>query len=956
MPKAWTVEVFHRDGFGDPEGNGALAAARESGLSGVDSVRSIRGYLLPAALSSTQVERAAAELLADPVGDRFVVLAPGVAPTTEGVRITVRRHPGVLDPVAGSVRRALALLDLEVERAATFRAYEFLGDAKPASVLAAVRRSLANETIETATAGAEPSDLPEDPLPRPFEKRRVPLGGLDEEGLLRISREGMLALSSTEMRAIRDHFEGLGRDPSDLELETIAQTWSEHCKHKTFTGRIELEEDGRRETIVGLFDATIRKATETIAAPWCLSVFRDNAGIVTLDDRHALAFKAETHNHPSALEPYGGAGTGLGGVVRDVLGAGLGARPIASTDVFCVGPPDSPEEGLPEGVLHPRRILRGVVAGVRDYGNCLGVPTVNGAVLFDPGFTATPLVFCGNLGILPLDRVAKGAREGDLVLLAGGRTGRDGIHGATFSSDALHAALPGSVVQIGDPLTEKKLIEAVVRARDEGLFRSITDCGAGGLSSAVGEMAEGLGAEVDLERVPLKYPGLTPAEIWVSEAQERMVLAVSPDRAEAILRIFGGEELEATVIGRFSGTGRLLVRYRGETWGDLDLGFLHEGCPRPTKRAKWTSPGGADPDLPPREDYGEDLRALLAHPDAASKEWIVRQYDHEVQAGSAGKPLVGPNGEGPSDAAVVVPVPGERRGVALGCGIRPRYGRIDPYAMAASAIDEALRNVVAVGGDPTRTALLDNFAAGSPERPETLGELVRAAKACRDVAIAYGTPFISGKDSLHNEFRAGGATLVAPTTLLVTAVSRVEDVGRCVTSDLKGPGNHVYLVGRTRPEIGGSLLLEIRGAGPGRSVPRLEPREGLAALRALARVIAEGTALSVHDLSEGGLALAAAEMAIGGGVGLDLDLRSVPVEAPLREDILLFSESNSRFLVEVPRGSQEAFEGGLGEVPYGLLGETTGAARLLVRGLEGQVVLDEPVARLREAWKGTLAW
>ncbi|HKB16521.1 MAG TPA: phosphoribosylformylglycinamidine synthase subunit PurL, partial [Planctomycetota bacterium] len=655
-------------------------------------------------------------------------------------------------------------------------------------------------------------------------------------------------------------------------------------------------------------------------------------------------------------EPYGGAGTGVGGVIRDVLGAGLGARPIAATDVFCVGPPDLPAGSLPPGVLHPRRILKGVVAGVRDYGNCLGVPTVAGAVLFDAGFTATPLVFCGCLGILPREKAAKGAREGDLVVLAGGRTGRDGIHGATFSSEALHAALPGSVVQIGDPITEKKLIEAVLRARDEALFDSITDCGAGGLSSAVGEMAEGIGAEVDLERVPLKYPGLTPAEIWVSEAQERMVLAAPPDKVEALLRIFAEEEVEAVAIGRFRPTGRLEVRHRGEVFGDLDLRFLHGGCPRPSRRATWSDRGGADPDLPPREDHGEDLLALLGHPDVASKEWIVRQYDHEVQAGSAGKPLVGPSREAPADAAVLAPVPGEKHGVALGCGIRPRLGRIDPYAMAASAIDEALRNVVAVGGDPARTALLDNFAAGSPDRPETLGEIVRAAKACRDVAIAYGTPFVSGKDSLHNEFRHEGLALVVPTTLLVTALSRVEDVGRCVTPDLKAPGNLVYLVGRTKAEIGGSLLLEIRGAGPGRSVPGLDTKAGISVLRAIARAIARGTVLSVHDLSEGGLAVAAAEMAIGGGVGLDLDLRSAPTDAPLREDLLLFSESNSRFLVEVPPGSQEAFEDGLGEVAYGLLGETTSVPRLLVRSLEGGVVLDQPLERLRAAWKGTLAW
>ena len=388
----------------------------------------------------------------------------------------------------------------------------------------------------------------------------------DDTELMRISREGTLSLSLDEMHTIQAHFGTLGRNPTDVEIETIAQTWSEHCVHKTFKSTILYSEAGKEpEQIDGLFPSYIQRATEEIAKSWCVSVFSDNAGIIEFDEQFNLVFKVETHNHPSAIEPYGGAGTGIGGVIRDSLGTGLGAKPILNTDVFCFGMPDTPYSQLPKGTLHPKRVFKGVVAGVRDYGNRMGIPTANGAILFDSRYTANPLVFCGNVGLIPRNRCDKSVEPGDLVVAIGGQTGRDGIHGATFSSAELDDTSEslGSVVQIGNPIMEKKIVDALLQARDRNLYRSITDCGAGGFSSAVGEMGEHIGAEVHLERVSLKYEGLAPWEIWLSEAQERMVIAVPPENLEELMDIMEAEVVEATVLGSFTDTHRLQVFYEG---------------------------------------------------------------------------------------------------------------------------------------------------------------------------------------------------------------------------------------------------------------------------------------------------------------------------------------------------------------------------------------------------------
>jgi len=956
--RAWRVEVFRDPAHDDPEGNQCLAAIRELGIQSVEGVRLGRGYLLDPALTEARVREIAADLLADPVLDRPRFTAPGEAPARAAASaILVAPKPGVMDPVAQTVQRALVRTGRLTEDAApvqTFRAWELEGSPTAEEVRHIGQRVCANETIETLLIGAEA--LPYATVPTKSDRGpvEVTLLSLDDEALLELSRTGELSLTLEEMRCIQAHFAALGREPLACELETIAQTWSEHCKHKTLTGIIEFE----GERIDNLLRSTIGRATRELDRDWCVSVFKDNAGIVRFDEENDVCFKVETHNHPSAIDPYGGAGTGIGGVIRDILGAGLGAKPIANTNAFFVGPPDLPQDRLPKGCMHPRRILRGVVAGVRDYGNRMGIPTVNGGVWFDEGYVANPLVYAGTVGLIPRGMAEKEVKPGDFIVSVGGRTGRDGIHGATFSSVELHEdseTASSSAVQIGDPITEKRVLDGLLKARDQGLYRGLTDCGAGGFSSAVGEMAEECGADVDLSSVPLKYPGLSSHEIWVSEAQERMVLAVPPEHLDACLAVFRSEDSEATVIGTFTDTGRLVVRDVGEVVCDLDMHFLHKGTPRPVRTAAWSAPRAEDPGCPPCADVGATITALLSAPNIASKSWIIRQYDHEVQGTSAIKPLVGEGGDGPGDAAVMTPVAGSSLGLAISCGTNPAYGVLDPEGMALAAIDEALRNAVAVGADPTRAAILDNFSWGNCDKPDRLGSLVLAARACYDAAIAYGAPFISGKDSLNNEYRVGGESRSIPPTLLISCIAPVPDVRRATTMDLKRAGNRLYLVGATAAELGGSHYLEHLGSAGGR-VPRPDLQRAPKVLTALHAAIRDGHVRSVHDLSEGGLAVAAAEMAFAGNLGARIDLARIELTEPGAgvdpDAAKLFSESCTRFVVEVEPDASAAFEAALTGLPCAAIGEVTADPELLIQGTSGSTLTRIPIDDLRRAHSG----
>jgi len=953
--RTWRVEVAIRRGFADPLGRNVLSDIQHLGVRGITDVRVAQVYLIAGPISAREVDRIARELLADPVNQEYVCQRP-LPPPLGGspAVIQVFRKPGVMDPVAMSTLKGIGDLGLSATAARTGYKYFLYGDADRDALRRICDKVLHNDVIEEVFFGeADVPHFPESPRYR-FRRREIPLSGLDDDALLRISREMVLSLNLDEMRAIQRHFERIGRPPTDVELETLAQTWSEHCVHKTLKGVIRMGD----RTIDNLLKSTIVRATRELDRPWCVSVFEDNAGVIRFDERYNVCFKVETHNHPSAIEPYGGAGTGIGGVIRDILGTGLGGKPIMNTDVFCFGPPDLPMEKVPPGALHPQRVMKGVVAGVRDYGNRMGIPTANGAVLFDERYVGNPLVYCGTVGIIPRDRCKKGARPGDLIVLVGGRTGRDGIHGATFSSAELtdeSERVSSGAVQIGNAIEEKRVADTILQARDRGLYTCITDCGAGGLSSAVGEMGRDLGAVVHLERVPLKYEGLSYTEIWISEAQERMVLAVPPRHRRTILDLFRSENVEATVIGKFTGDRRLRLYYRRRLVGDLEMAFVHEGLPRLERRAEWTPPRRREEALREKRSYGPALKKILGSWNVCSKEWIIRQYDHEVQGTSVLKPLVGALHDGPGDAAVIAPVLGSRKGVAVSNGINPRYGDLDPYWMAASAIDEAVRQIVAVGGDPARIALLDNFCWGNTDKPDRLGSLVRAAQACYDIAKAFGTPFISGKDSLNNEFRVGDRSIAIPGTLLISAIGIIEDVTRCISMDVKSPGDIIYIVGMTYDEMGGSHYCAIHGI-VGKRVPRVRPRGALLTFQRLAGAIRSGLVRACHDCSEGGIAVAAAEMAFAGGYGMDLYTMTVPRPRSLqRDDVILFSESNSRFVCEVRPRDADAFERALRGVPCAPVGRVTRSRRFRVRGLWGDTIVSESLDALKSAWRDPLA-
>ena len=990
----YRIEVIHKEDCKDPDGLSALADIRDLGIEAVQEVHAIDVFLVDGHLSLDDARKLAEDLFLDPVVQQYRICGPDQetwdwAEGGEVHTIEVKRKTGVMDPVEQSALKGAADLGLadSIESVRTAEKYLLKGDLSSQQLDQIAWKTLANDTIEEVHIDEPEVAYPLRELDYEFDPVHVALRDADEEELMRISREGVLSLTLEEMQTIQERFRGLDREPTDLELEILAQMWSEHCVHKTLKGHVTYEgpipagweeytdEDGRL-VIDNMLAETVARATAELDKPWCISVFVDNAGIIGFDDEYGICFKVETHNHPSAIEPYGGANTGIGGVIRDPLGTGLGARPILNTDVFCFGPPDMPEEDVPPGALHPLRVMKGVVAGVRDYGNRMGIPTANGAVYFDERYTANPLVYCGNIGLIPRDRVRKAPRPGDHVVVVGGRTGRDGIHGATFSSVELTSEseeVSSGAVQIGNPITEKKVVDTLIQARDRNLYTAVTDCGAGGLSCAVGEMGENTGVEVEIQNVPLKYSGLSYTEIWISEAQERMVLAAPPEDLDELLELFAAENVEATVIGRFTGDGRLRVRYQGNLVADMEMDFVHNGLPRFTEFARWEPPLRPDPlvesswEEGPRaedcrkalegpEDWGQALRSILAAPNVRSKEWIVRQYDHEVQGQTIIKPLVGAENDGPGDACVITPRLGSHQGAVVGCGLNPKYSDIDTYHSAASAIDEALRNVTAVGGHIETTAILDNFCWGNTRRPEQLGTLVRAALACYDCAMGFGVPFISGKDSLNNEFNTGEETIAIPPTLLISALSIVPDVRRAVTMDLKAPGHCLYQVGATYPELGGSHYLEMFGL-IGTTVPRVRVETARRTMDALSRAIREGIVEACHDLSEGGLGVAAAEMAFAGGVGLGVNLDRVPYEGPEEhrlDSVLLFAESNSRFLVEVKPEHDGDFEELFADVPAQRIGHTTDSGLLEVTGWEDETILSETLGNLKSAWQTPL--
>ncbi|MGV3484090.1 MAG: phosphoribosylformylglycinamidine synthase subunit PurL [Planctomycetaceae bacterium] len=975
----WQIDIYPAEGFTDRDGQRISEQIHELGLGDVP-VSFARGYLIEGDLDLDAATRMASTMHSDSVTERTVVAIAGDDCFTEppGDNITlvhVMPKPGVMDPVAQSTIAAARDSGWDVDAVRTLRKY-WLPELPDERLERICRRALSNDSVDQVIVGPLELDHLAVGGHYEFALKTIAIRDLNDEALQELSRVGQLYLTLIEMQTIRDHFRELGRDPTDIELETVAQTWSEHCSHKTLGGRIAYRGPGPDGTpgadvrqYKSMLKETIFAATQTLRAAageddMCVSVFKDNAGVVKFNDEYHACFKVETHNHPSALEPYGGANTGLGGVIRDPMGTGLGAKPVCNTDVFCFAPPDTPADSLPPGVLHPRRVMNGVVAGVRDYGNRMGIPTVNGAIYFDKRYLGNPLVYCGNVAMIPVGMEHKRVEPHDLIVAMGGRTGRDGIHGATFSSAELTSeseSLSGGAVQIGNAITEKMVMDVLLQARDRGLYNAVTDCGAGGFSSAVGEMGEELGAEVWLEKCPLKYDGLSHTEIWISEAQERMVLAVPVKHWQALQELCASEGVEVAAIGEFVPTGRLHLTYKGKTAGDVSMQFLHEGRPPVVRDAIYVPPDPKPLETPALDSAATTsvLYDILGSLNVASKHWVIRQYDHEVQGGSVVKPLVGPQCDGPSDAAVIRPLVDSRRGLVIACGMNPYYGDHDTYHMAASAIDEAMRNAVAVGANPANVAILDNFCWGYTDRPETLGSLVRAAIACQDMAVELGTPFISGKDSLNNEFSyVDGSgqkqSISIPPSLLISAMGQIEDVSLAVTMDLKKAGNEILLIGETREELGGSHYTLVRNLEGGQ-VPIVDAVKAKSTFAAVHSAMQRRQIRSCHDLSEGGLAIALAEMAMAGRLGARVDIAAVG--EGLSDTVKLFSESNTRFLIEVTPENVSAVTAAFAQAGVSCLrlGQVTEEPQLRIDSGD-QHLIDQPIQALLERWQKPLDW
>ncbi|MGD9702204.1 MAG: phosphoribosylformylglycinamidine synthase subunit PurL [Acidimicrobiia bacterium] len=922
---------------GDPRSDSLTADAHALGIAAVERV-DVEDLVFLRADLDDDAKAAITSLLVDPLLQRAAWGASADDATAQPARTVVVEttlHPGVTDASSSELLRAAGALHAQIDAASTGKRFTITGDLDDADTDRLVRRLLANPVIERwSTGGAIEPAFPTGEQ-ADSTVTRVPLGGLSDDELLALDRERGLSLDLAELRVIQEHFAVVGRDPTDVELETLAQTWSEHCSHKTFRALITTPEG----QVIRPLLAQLRDSTDTIAAPFVRSAFVGNAGIVSFVPGRTIAVKAETHNHPSAVEPFGGANTGVGGVIRDVMGTAH--RPIATTDILCFGLPDLDPAELPDGVLHPRRIERGVVEGVADYGNKIGLPTVAGAVLYDDRYTANPLVFCGCIGVADDSGPLPGPQPGDRVVSLGGRTGRDGLRGATFSSrtmDATTGEVAGASVQIGDPIIEKLLIDLLDDIA--GLFTAITDCGAGGLSSAVGEMAEGIGADVDLATVPLKYPGLAPWEIWLSEAQERMVLAVPPMQLATVEHACRRHGVELTDLGSFTGDGLLRVHYGDTAVLELDTRFLHDGRPQRTMTAVLPTPDRTAGAQRRTDDPAGTLLALLGHRNIASKADIVHRYDHEIRGATVVRPLVGAELDGPADG-VVLAEPADTQGIAIGIGVNPWFGEHDPELMARAAVDEAMRNVVAVGADPDRVALLDNFSWGDPRRPSTLGALAAAVTGCCDGAGAHGAPFVSGKDSLNNEYvGADGERHSVPPTLVITAIAHVPDAGRCVTTDLAEPGNVLVLVGRTLHEFAGSHFDLVHGAPDDLGTVPTPDADAHRRYRRLHAVMRAGLVRSCHDLSEGGLAVAVAEMAIGGRLGATIE------QLPTADAITsLFAESTGRFVLEVAPGDVGELTDALDE-PVLVLGTVTATPELRLPGCR-TLTIDE----LLRAWQ-----
>jgi len=917
--------------------------------------------------------------------------------------VEVGFRPGVTDNEGRTARETLGValgLDkaaLEEVKVYTSKQYLICADMNEADIQHVTKDLLANELIQryeyksTGTWKSDPG----------FEAKAarvtgqasdevvtIPLSTMSDQEMTDFSRANTLALSLREMHDIRSYYAdpavraeresmGMSADPTDAEIEVLAQTWSEHCKHKIFSAKISYEntETGKTTELSSLYKTFIQGSTKQIrernaatreGGDYCLSVFKDNAGVIGFSDTMNVCVKMETHNSPSALDPYGGALTGIVGVNRDPMGTGIGANLLCNTDVFCFADPFYEGE-LPPRLLHPRRVFEGVREGVEHGGNKSGIPTVNGSIVFDERYLGKPLVYCGTIGTMPVTVAGKPSQDkcalsGDVIVMSGGRIGADGIHGATFSSEELHEGSPATAVQIGDPITQRKMYDFLMRARDRGLYNAITDNGAGGLSSSVGEMAEDSGGfDMDLAKAPLKYDGLKPWEILISEAQERMTMAVPPEKLDEFMALSLEMDVESTALGHYTDSGKYLVRYGDKIVTCLDMEFLHNGVPQMELTAIWERPEFKKDEVPVPEDQSGLLKDMLGRLNICSKEYVVRQYDHEVQGKSAIKPMVGVKADGPSDAGVIRPEFGTDKGLVVSHGICPQFSDYDTYWMMANAIDEGIRNAVAVGGDVNYMAGCDNFCWCDPVQSEStpdghykLAQLVRANQALAHYCLGFGVPCVSGKDSMKNDYKGGGQKISIPPTVLFSVIGVIPDVNKCLTSDFKKDGDLVYVLGLTRPELGGSEVAQQLGfSNP--DVPQVDLTSAKARYEAVFAATQSDLITACHDCSDGGLGVALAEMCIGGRLGAEVDLSMVPTCGDMNATSVLYSESASRFVVSVDSADKAAFEEQFKGQIFACIGKVTDAPQLIVEYTDN-TVLREEVDALAGAFKATLDW
>jgi phosphoribosylformylglycinamidine synthase subunit PurSL len=783
-------------------------------------------------------------------------------------------------------------------------------------------------------------------------------GIADKDG----SRRGPLALDMLSMNVIKNYFQNEEkRDPTDIEIESIAQTWSEHCKHTIFSAELDEIDEGTYKRYIK--EATIKIRRDKGKDDFCLSVFTDNAGGIEFDENYIVADKVETHNSPSALDPFGGSITGIVGVNRDAMGFGMASKPIANRYGYCFANPDDKDplyrtKDKNSKLLSPRRIMDGVIHGVNIGGNHSGIPTPQGFLYFDDRYKGKPLVFVGTIGLIPKlvngkSSVLKKAMPGDYIVMTGGRVGRDGIHGATFSSEALNSGSPATAVQIGDPITQKKMSDALVKeARDLGLYNSITDNGAGGISCSVAEMArEAGGFTVDLEKVPLKYPGLSPWQIWISESQERMTLSIPPESIDEFNELMKKRGVESTIIGKFNDSDRAIVNYNNTEIFNLNMDFLHDGLPKKKLKTVYEKKNNDYPEFPVPENMTKVFYDMIATLNTSSFEFISTQYDHEVQSNSVLKPLQG-RGKINGNVSVIKPVQESKKGVLLSQSLYPSYSDIDTYKMAAASIDTAIRNIISAGGTLDRIALLDNFCWCDSTNPVRLAELKDAAKACYDTAVAYGTPFISGKDSMFNDFKGydhnfNPIEISVPPTLLISSIGVMNDIEKTQSLDFKFIDDIIYIIGETKDETGGSEYLAYTGekiSGKkyiGENIPDVNSEKFIPLYRALEKAINEELVSSSISIERGGLGVALTKSSMAGKLGAEIDLGKIPGEVK-REDTILYSESQGRLLVSVDPKKKEKFEKIFKGLAFASIGKVI-EKKISIKGIDNKEIVNADI-------------